>query len=286
MEDNSCLKSKMIVPITAMMVLMVSFIFVYVYTTMTNLADNLTDERVDATGQMAHLHIDSLTERMRITAYAISSSEGLISAVRNWNLNIDRDEVRPALYDYLNDRIGELGLNSFVVFDRGGHIILRTYDFGHYGDNLRHLPHATAALDTGASSTLFISTPAQPMGLTGATPILADGEIIGLISAVLFFHTNEFVDQIAEGFNAEVTVFAGPTRTATTIRDAAGNREVGITAPREVVDSVMGEGFVVVADEIRKLAESSSEQSKVIWDVLKKIRESIFLCQQKLVIFL
>jgi methyl-accepting chemotaxis protein len=40
-------------------------------------------------------------------------------------------------------------------------------------------------------------------------------------------------------------------------------------------DGEAGKGFAVAADEIRKLAESSGEQSKTIGTVLKKIKESI-----------
>ena len=244
------LKSKIIVPGIALLLLLVITIVVYIGISTDSLVNSLTEERIVAASQMAHLYIDSLSERNRVTAYAISSSEGLLRTINNWNDNIDRTETRSTLYNYLLSRMGELGVDGFVVFDRDGNIILRTHDFGHYGDNLRHLPHAEAAFDHGLSSTLYISTPAQPMGLTAATPIRDNGEIIGLISVVIFFHTYEFVDRMAQGFNAEVTVFAGTERVATTLRDAAGNREVGIEAPQEAIDAVIHNGAGFRADLI------------------------------------
>ena len=236
------LKWKIIVPSLGVLTLLVLVIVVFVTISTSTLTDNLKGERVDSAAQMAHMYIESLEERVSVTSLAISSNHGLLSAVMNWNNNTDREGLRRELFDYLNFQMGELGLNGFVVFDRDGYIILRTHDFGHYGDNLRHLPQATAALDRMESSTFFFSTPAQPMGLTGATPIVSNGQAIGVISAVLFFHTEEFVDHLSGGFNAEVTVFALGERVATTLRDPAGNREVGISAPQQVIDSVISRG--------------------------------------------
>ena len=236
------LRNKIIIPSLGVLLLLVLVIVVFVTVSTTNMATELTKDRMDAAASMVHTYIDSLTTRVRVTASAESTSQVLVTALDNWNNDIDREENRLALYRYFSGRMNDLGLSGAVIFDREGNIMLRTHDFNHFGDNLRHLPQASAALDRGETSAFFFSTPAQPMGQTVAVPIWHGDEVIGVLSASYFLHTNEFVDRLGRGFNAEITIFAGAERVATTIRDAAGNREVGINAPDEVIETVINRG--------------------------------------------
>ena len=236
------LRNKIIIPSISVLLILVLAIVIFVSVSTSNMATELIDDRMNAAASMVHTYIDSMTARVRVTASAESASQELTTALTNWNNNVDRDGNRLMLHQYFGERMNEIGLSGAVIFDRDGYIMLRTHDFGHYGDNLRHLPQASAALDRGETSTFFFSTPAQPMAQTAAVPIWHDGEVIGVLSASYFLHTNEFVDRLAQGFNAEVTIFAGPERVATTLRDPAGNREVGINAPDAVIESVIDRG--------------------------------------------
>ena len=53
---------------------------------------------------------------------------------------------------------------------------------------------------------------------------------------------NEIVDFFSNICNAKVTLFNGSTRVATTVKDAAGNRQVGTKASDTVIDNVINRG--------------------------------------------
>ena len=53
---------------------------------------------------------------------------------------------------------------------------------------------------------------------------------------------NEIADFLSNICNGKVTLFNGGTRVATTVKDAAGNRQVGTKAPEAVIDNVINQG--------------------------------------------
>ena len=236
------IKTKILVPSLAGMALALVALAVYGVVNMTTLSNQLSNERIDTAALMAYSYIGRLSERTQIGVFTVSSAPSLVALVQNWNANIDRAGVRQALMEYLAVSMEELGLDSFVVFDQEGVVILRTHDFPHYGDSLFAAPHVAAALG-GITNTFYFSTPVMPMGLTSATPVRGDGAVIGAISAVTHFFYDEFVDAIAKSFNGEVSVFTGSTRVATTLRTPAGQRIVGTELEnQEIVEAVLGRG--------------------------------------------
>ena len=53
---------------------------------------------------------------------------------------------------------------------------------------------------------------------------------------------NEIADFLSNICNGKVTIFNGDTRVATTVKDAAGNRQVGTKASEAVIDNVLTQG--------------------------------------------
>ncbi|MGN9135502.1 methyl-accepting chemotaxis protein [Clostridium sp. HCP1S3_B4] len=53
---------------------------------------------------------------------------------------------------------------------------------------------------------------------------------------------NEFVDSIKEHTNIDVTIFAGDTRVASSVKDSKGDRVVGTKASHEIIEEVINKG--------------------------------------------
>jgi len=256
----SSLKVKIIVPVLGLLFVLVVFMTVHVSVTTTamtgtlsesatEMARVLSDERMIASSQAAAGYLRSLEEHNLMTARAISGSQSVLTFVRNWNANVNRAGNRIALLQYLNGRKDELGITSFVVADNQGTIILRSHDINTYGDSGLVSPPIALALHQGQSTTVYSSTAAMAMGLSGAAPIRDGDSIIGTISAILEISTNDFVDSFGEVFNAEITIFRGTESVSSTlIHPETRARAVGTHVAPHVAEVVIDRGESLVLD--------------------------------------
>ena len=83
----SSMKSKLTIPIVGMMVLMVVFIFVYVSVATINLADDLTQERINLASNAAEAQLAQLEEQTRVVAFSIAGNYAVVSNLVDWNAN-------------------------------------------------------------------------------------------------------------------------------------------------------------------------------------------------------
>ena len=234
------LKTKMIVPICGLLVLMVAFIVVYVSRSTRTLSGVITKERIEGTTAAAYEALSSLEGQTQSIAAAIRSNHLIISSLQNWNAGTDREGNRQALITYLESAKAEMGIDSFVIRDAEGRIVLRLHDLTAYND-IDGSPAGVAAL-RGQTTTSYSSTGTMPLGLNTTVPVHHEGQIIGTVTPLFFLHTNEFVDHYARLLNADVSIFAGNTRVASTILDNEGNRAIGTDAEDNVIEKVMKQG--------------------------------------------
>lgn len=243
-------RGKIIVPVMAVLFVLLLTIILFVSISTTNLADDLTLERVNGMSNVATSWMDNFLQESRVISLSTSRSEAVIASLQRWQS--DPDLSRQELIAYLDAAARDMRVTSFVVHDAQGYVVLRLHDINNYADLDSHLPFVSAAM-RGESSLGYASTGTMPMGVIATTPIYdANNVNIGSISALFFLHTNEFVDDLSRIFNAEVTIFGGPDgnmRIATTIKDETNQRNLGTPLDtQEVLDQVLGRGESLVTE--------------------------------------
>ncbi|MCL1843577.1 MAG: ATP-binding protein [Defluviitaleaceae bacterium] len=234
------IRTKIAFPVIGVLVVLVLFIVFFVASAVQDFADERRDERLIGASRAAHSYLERLEQYNEMVVHALSSNQRITSLISEANISRG-DDIRPELLHYLTEIKYELGITAAVVADREGTVILRTHDIEIYGDDALTSRGFYYAVIHGRVSTAYVSTPALPMGLSSVAPVFLHGEIIGGISAITNLSYPKFVENFAEIFNAEATVFAGNTSLASTLytdRDA-GLRAVGISAAQKVAEAVL-----------------------------------------------
>lgn len=133
--------------------------------------------------------------------------------------------------------------NDFAALaDENGNVI---WSKGKYGDETKRI---TNALNGVVTNGMVCDT---EMVLEYAAPVVEGGKTIGACVVGLDLCENTYLDRIKAGTNAEVTLFKGSTRYATTIVNSDGSRAVGTEMSNQIKRVVLdGDGSYTGSAEI------------------------------------
>jgi len=243
---NKSLKTTILIPLLLAVVAGIVALTILAVVNISNITTRLTDERVDGAAQAAASRLVDLEDQTRIIALTVADNYMVTNSLLKWNDDIDREETREELFAYLEGVAKETGVDSFIVRDPDGVVVLRLHS-PLYND-IDGSPSAAAAL-RGEVTTAYSSTGTMPMGLNTTAPIWYEGEIIGAIAPLMFLYTEEFVDKFADIFGSQVTIFGGNMRVATTLINNDGERAVGTELTGPIADRVLGEGLEFITPE-------------------------------------
>ncbi|MCL2441058.1 MAG: ATP-binding protein [Treponema sp.] len=175
-------------------------------------------ENIFATAANLKGYLDRYGRNTLTAAVSVSRFPDVIKAVS--------DRSTREIIDALNPMVELFDITYFTVTDENGIVLARTYEPLRFGDNVSEIQNITDAMN-GLVSTYYESGPVINLSIhTGAPVYDSRNSLIGVISAGIRLDENESVDRLKENFNAEISIFLGNNRIATTIK-RDGERIIG-----------------------------------------------------------
>ncbi|MCL2189079.1 MAG: methyl-accepting chemotaxis protein [Defluviitaleaceae bacterium] len=235
------LKSKIVLPIVGILVLMIAVIVVYVSTSTADLVDRFEHERMDAAIQTVHAYIGALERQTSMVAAALGGSAELIQLIDGGN--------RDAIWQYAFDIKTYFGVGEIIIGSADGFTLARSHLRDSYGDDISGVPSVNAALNR-QRITMYTPTPTAYMVMTSTSPILDGDRLVGSVVVNYVVGSNDFLDELGRMFSIDLTVFnrAGESVASTLIHPQTGGRAVGTTARQDIIDTVIGRGQTMQID--------------------------------------
>mgnify|MGYP000934315640 CR=1 FL=1 len=220
--------------IISSIVITVSCIVYFAYESISNGYNQLTDENVKASNNVAVHQLNEIEHTYLMMVSNQTVRPNVIKGVK---------EKDPALLHKLGADLVNVGSTDFAVYtDDQGNVIAR----GHTdkkGDNIMNQDGIKAALREGKPVVTFESGNVVKFGVRAYGPVMSDGKVIGCVVVGQDMTRNHhFVDALKAMTGAEVTLFFGKTRVSTTLQKD-GKRAVGTDLDNQaIVRTVLDEG--------------------------------------------
>jgi methyl-accepting chemotaxis protein len=213
------------------MTLLLGVLCSYVAFSIRNYTDNVFSKQLETTATNVRNELKNIERSTAIAAENVSKDKVLSSMITLGS--------REAVISALANKLATYGISYFTVSDAEGNVIARTNEPGKYGDSVLYQQNVKDALD-GKTATYTEPGTSVKLSVRSSAPVLNQyGAIIGVVSAGVRFDDNAMVDYMKLTHGADVSVFIGDERVATTIVDTKGNRAVGSKLTDEVVKSAV-----------------------------------------------
>jgi methyl-accepting chemotaxis protein len=225
-------KGKIIFPIVAIIVTLVFGLSYYMSMQFADLSNSLVSEKIITITNNLNFFIINSRKNSIVAAVTMAQNPQAIQAIKKR----DRNEML-RIFTQTQDLYQ---VNFYTITDNKGIALARTHESNTFGDSVLFEQNVRDALEGNVASYFEEGTVVKVSIRTGAPVYDADGKLIGAISAGIRFDTDKAIDDLKELFKAEVAVFFGNTRIATTIK-VDGERVVGTKLNPAVAKTVFEE---------------------------------------------
>jgi diguanylate cyclase (GGDEF)-like protein len=253
-------RARIIIPTVIVLFILVILLNVFLAVRFSTLSDAHVSEKLVTNANSLKFYLIESMANSRAAAISMAFNSEVIKAIKER----DRHEIL-RLFDQAR---GLYRINFYTICDNEGTVLARIHSPGEYGDSVLSQQNIQDALSGKIASYFEEGTVVKVSARTGCPVYDADGALVGVISAGIRFDSDNEVKALKKLFNAEVSVFLGNTRIATTLPKDGRNTTSTVLDP-QIEEIVLGH------------KQEYLEKADILGDKYKKIYIPLVNAQNK-----
>jgi len=229
------LSTKILLFVTAILVLSNAFAVVLVTGENTKFSDDVNMDRVN-------LSLTDLSASMEDNLNSVKNSAILLAGNYEVVRGVEKNDFAglKAALDTIN---AQIHMDTISVTDAQGNVIIRQHQIDQKGDNILSQSNVQKALAGEMQTTIEQGALVKLSCRSGAPIKDENGNIIGTVVTGLTFENSAMLDSLKAIHNTDYTIFSNDERIATTVMQD-GKRLVGTKLDAHIADHILGQPYL------------------------------------------